>query len=144
MIAAKELSRTLKRALLDDVQNIFLFNDEGSVIAAANSAVDKQADSVVAAVLSSIFSEYRAAEQCVTQNNDDPNLLNHIIMDCDQARVAVTVFLRGEDSMVFLCAVGSTKVPHGLLLKRLELVRDNIACLKEVLLAAMEPPDQRQ
>ena len=143
MIAAKELSRTLKRALLDDIQNIFLFNDEGSIIAAANSAVDKQADSVVAAVLASIFGEYRAAEQCVTDDPNEPNLLNHVIMDCDQARVAVTVFLRGDDSVMFLCAVGSTKVPHGLLLKRLELVRDNISCLKAVLLAAMEPPDQR-
>ena len=85
------------------------------------------------------FGEYLATEQVFTPAGvDQPQELSDMIMECDNARIAVKVFTRVDGDAVLLCACGTTKVPFGLLTNRLEKVHECIRSTEKVFKLAME------
>mmetsp|Transcript_28217 Transcript_28217/g.49288 ORF Transcript_28217/g.49288 Transcript_28217/m.49288 type:complete len:139 (+) Transcript_28217:89-505(+) len=128
MLKVKELEASLRRALSDGVTNVLLINDEGALIAAARSADE---DQTVSAVLASIYNEYRVAERMVEPGAN--SVLQSMLFDCANARVACTSFVQGaEDSQILLCVCGNKQTHYGILWNKLDLVKGSLKCLEPI------------
>eukprot|EP00927_Polykrikos_kofoidii_P066463 TRINITY_DN62062_c0_g1_i1.p1 TRINITY_DN62062_c0_g1~~TRINITY_DN62062_c0_g1_i1.p1 ORF type:complete len:160 (-),score=26.44 TRINITY_DN62062_c0_g1_i1:120-533(-) len=125
MLRAKTLEVALRQALGDGVTNIMLVDDGGSLVAAARS---EDGDGTVAAIITSIYNDHKATEQFVEPGNTSK--LQTVLFDCEKARVACTSFI--QDGHVLLCACGDTNVEYGVLLNKLEIVKNSLQCLDPI------------
>jgi len=126
MLRAKALTQALQLCVGDGITNAMLVNDEGNVLAAA----DLTEHETVAAVLASVYNEYKAAEKCVDSGS---STLQSMLFDCENARVACQELTGQEESKVLIAVIGCKTTELGIIWNKLALIRHNLQPLEEVL-----------
>ncbi|CAJ1381342.1 unnamed protein product [Effrenium voratum] len=121
MFRVKEIEAALRGCITDEMKNIMLIHESGSIIASAHP---KEVDHAAVMLLSSAATEYKCAEQYVVP--EERSDFEGVIFFTEKALVACRCFLSCTESSMMLLAVwcdAAAAPAPGLLLSRLELLK---------------------